>query len=461
MKIKELQTAAQVVEELDNHIVGQSDAKRAMAVALRNRERRMKLPDTLRAEVMPKNLLLVGSTGIGKSELGRRVARITGAPFIKVEATKFTEVGYVGRDVDSVVRQLADAALQLVRNTVRDELAELARKEADEEIIDALLPNTQAHRENHELERKDVQTKLDKGLLDKETVEIALRRGKPSSPVDIQVMTGGGGDHEPPEQIRDMLEDLQSLGAKLFDPGNKAGKKGKPQETQSMKVSEARTSLSQSILDSLIQDRDLDAAALDLAQQRGIVFIDEIDKICRGSGIADSGQVSREGVQRDLLPLLEGTTVRTRIGMLSTQHVLFIAAGAFHNAKPSDLLPELQGRLPVHVKLKSLSAKDLGKIMTDPEYSIIRQYTELLKVDKTELEFTKDGIEEIAQIAQLLNNQRENLGARRLHDLFERILAQPSYDADGTKAKVVVDSEFVKNALGQSAPTSNKSRYLL
>ena len=463
MHIQELQTATEVVSSLNNHIVGQDEAKHAMAVALRNRERRMKLPSSIRAEVMPKNLLLIGSTGIGKSELGRRVARITGAPFIKVEATKFTEVGYVGRDVDSVVRQLADASLQLVQKALRDELQEIADNEADQEIIDALLPNTKDHRTSHQLERDAVLEKMNKGQLDKETVQIAVNRAKsPSSPFDITVLSPNNDGNEPPEQLRDMLEGLQNLSEKMFSP-NPGGIQAPPgaQETESLKVREARTKLRQSILEAMMQDRDLNAAALDLAQQRGIVFIDEIDKICRGSGAHEAAQVSREGVQRDLLPLLEGTTVRTRIGMVSTQHVLFIAAGAFHNAKPSDLLPELQGRLPIHVKLKSLSASDLRKIMTEPEFSIIRQYSELLRVDNTELTFTDDGIDAIAETAQQLNNHRENLGARRLHDLFERVLAQPSFEADGQARTVNIDKDFVMKTLGNNTPQSSKSRYLL
>src|SRR5687768_686626 len=432
-------TPQQIVSELDKHIIGQSNAKRAVAIALRNRWRRMQIDDPLRQEITPKNILMIGPTGCGKTEIARRLAKLANAPFVKVEATKFTEVGYVGRDVESIVKDLAEVAVKMAREEETSKVRERAKDAAEERILDALLPapkrmgfSTDAVEENP----RDAETRqkfrkmLREGQLADREVEIDLR----AIPPGVQIMA--------PPGMEEMQEQLQSMFANL------GGSRTKPRK---MKVKEAQKLLVEEEAGKLVNEEELRARALANAEQNGIVFIDEIDKVARRQDTMGA-DVSREGVQRDLLPLVEGCTVSTKYGTLKTDHILFIASGAFHMSKPSDLIPELQGRLPIRVELEALTADDFVRILTEPDASLTAQYKALLGTESVQLEFTPDGVRRLGEVAWQVNERTENIGARRLHTVMERLLDTASYDAaDRAGTVVTVDAAYVDQHLTQLA----------
>jgi ATP-dependent HslUV protease ATP-binding subunit HslU len=441
-------TPREIVAELDKHIVGQQAAKRAVAIALRNRWRRMQVDDALRAEITPKNILMIGPTGVGKTEIARRLARLARAPFVKVEATKFTEVGYVGRDVDSIVKDLVEASMKLLREEQLAGVQDRAADAAEERLLDALLPKPRmmGFSTDEPAAPRDADTRqkfrkmLREGALDEREIELELQGAMPG--VDIMVPPGM---EEMQQQLRSMFKDLG------------AGR-SKPRK---LKVREARKVLLEEESGKLVNEEELRAAAVHNAEQNGIVFIDEIDKVCRRQE-SYGADVSREGVQRDLLPLVEGCTVNTKYGALKTDHVLFIASGAFHLAKPSDLIPELQGRFPIRVELDSLLVEDFVRILTEPDASLTRQYTALLATEGVGIEFTTEGIRRIAEIAAQVNSNTENIGARRLHTVMERLLEELSYDAvERRGSTVVIDAQRVDESLGALAQDEDVSRFIL
>jgi len=442
-------TPREIVHELNRHIVGQDDAKRAVAIALRNRWRRMQLPTDLRAEVTPKNILMIGPTGVGKTEIARRLARLANAPFIKVEATKFTEVGYVGRDVESIIRDLADAAVKMLREQEIQRVSFRAEDAAEERILDALLPparqgfDEEAPREDSNT-RQLFRKRLREGQLDDKEIDIELTE----SPAGVEIMA--------PPGMEEMTNQLQNL----FSSMGKGKKKARK-----LKVKEALKLVRDEEAARLVNEEELKARALEAVEQNGIVFIDEIDKIAKRGNVGGA-DVSREGVQRDLLPLIEGCTVNTKLGMVKTDHILFIASGAFHLSKPSDLVPELQGRLPIRVELKALSPQDFERILTEPHASLTEQYCALLKTEGLDIEFTADGIKRIAEIAWQVNEKTENIGARRLHTLLERLLEEASFSAgdlaaDHSGRPIVIDAAYVNQHLGELAQDEDLSRYIL
>ncbi|MAL11626.1 MAG: HslU--HslV peptidase ATPase subunit [Maricaulis sp.] len=427
----------EIVSELDLHIIGQKDAKRAVAIALRNRWRRRRLPEDLREEVTPKNILMIGPTGVGKTEISRRLAKLAGAPFIKVEATKFTEVGYVGRDVDQIARDLVEVAIGLVRDAKRDEVRAKAHSAAEERVLDALVgQNAQAGT------RESFRKKLRGNELDDKEIEIQLTdTASPMQSLDIPGMPGGAG-----------VLNLSDLLGKGF------GKKAKTVRTT---VKEAYEPLINEEADKLIDEAAITAEAIKLAENDGIVFLDEIDKITARSDVRGA-DVSREGVQRDLLPLIEGTTVATKHGPVKTDHILFIASGAFHVAKPSDLLPELQGRLPIRVELKALTRDDFRRILTEPQASLIRQYTGLMATEEVTLDFTEDAIDAIADAAAEVNASVENIGARRLQTVMEKLVEEISYSASDKSGETIrIDAEFVREQVGDLAKNADLSKFIL
>jgi len=439
-------TPREIVQELDKHIVGQQDAKRAVAIALRNRWRRQQLPEALRQEVTPKNILMIGPTGVGKTEIARRLARLANAPFIKVEATKFTEVGYVGREVDSIIRDLVDVAIKQMREQEAGRLRHRAEDAAEERILDALLPQprspgflSEPAPADDSGTRQKFRKKLREGELDDREIEIEVS----AAPAGVEIMT--------PPGMEEMASQLQGLFQNLG---------GARRQTRKMKIRDAMKVLTDEEAYKMINEEELKARALSTVEQNGIVFIDEIDKVAK-RGETGGADVSREGVQRDLLPLIEGCTINTKYGMVRTDHILFIASGAFHLSKPSDMIPELQGRLPIRVELDALSAEDFVRILTEPSASLTEQYRELLRTEGVEVGFTDDGVKRIAEVAFEVNARTENIGARRLHTVMERLLETVSFEAPDGATSVTVDAAYVDRYLGELVQDEDLSRYIL
>ena len=435
---------AQIVLELDKHIIGQDDAKRAVAIALRNRWRRMQLPDELRDEVTPKNILMIGPTGVGKTEIARRLARLANAPFIKVEATKFTEVGYVGRDVESIIRDLADVAVKMRREGQLERVQDRADDAAEDRVLDALLPQARGSADQGALSDSDTRQifrkRLREGALDDREVEIELD----ATPIGVEIMAPPGM-----EEMTNQLQDMFS---------NVAGGRKK---SMRLKVKDALRRLREEEGFKLINEEEIKTQAIEAVEQTGIVFIDELDKVARRSETVGV-DVSREGVQRDLLPLIEGSTVSTKYGMVRTDHILFIASGAFHHSKPSDLIPELQGRLPIRVELTALDPEDFRRILQEPYASLTEQYRALLATEGVSLHFTEDAVARIAEISWQINEHTENIGARRLHTVLERLLDEISFEAAGCgDRKVLIDAEYVDSRLADIAEDRDLSRYIL
>jgi ATP-dependent HslUV protease ATP-binding subunit HslU len=449
-------TPRQIVAELDRDIVGQAEAKRAVAIALRNRWRRKQLPDDLRAQVMPKNILLIGPTGVGKTEIARRLARLVGAPFVKVEATKYTEVGYYGRDVESLVRDLVDASISLVKAREKEKVASTARERAEGRLLDLLLPAAPAHSpgfradegtdeavERRARSREKMKARLEAGELEDREVEITLP-GRAGPPVSIL----GAANMEQMEM------DLQGMFEKILP---------KAPQARTMSVAEARPILLAQESEALLDPEKINATAVALAEESGIIFLDEIDKIAGGEEGGGRGpDVSRQGVQRDLLPIVEGTTVNTKYGPVKTDHVLFVAAGAFHRSKPSDLMPELQGRFPIRVELQDLTRDDFARILREPRASLIVQYQALLATEGLVVEFSPDAIDAMADLAHQVNRTTQNIGARRLHTILERVVEEISFEApDRVEKHVTIDASFVRARLDALAKDEDLSRFIL
>jgi ATP-dependent HslUV protease ATP-binding subunit HslU len=453
-------TPREIAHELDKHIVGQSSAKRAVAIALRNRWRRMQLDEDMRAEITPKNILMIGPTGVGKTEIARRLAKLANAPFIKVEATKFTEVGYVGRDVESIVRDLVDVSIKMLREHEIEKVKNRALDAAEERILDALLPparsfssqsaenktgnDAENKTEKESSTRQIFRKKLREGELDDKEIEIEIS----SSPIGVEIMA--------PPGMEDMTSQLQSMFSNLSSERKKSRK---------LTVKAAMKAIKDEEASKLINEDELKAKAVENAEQTGIVFIDEIDKVAKRAEGAGA-DVSREGVQRDLLPLIEGCTVSTKHGMIRTDHILFIASGAFHLSKPSDLIPELQGRLPIRVELDALSPEDFQRILTEPDCSLTEQYTALMATEGLSLSITEDGIRRIAEIAWEVNESTENIGARRLHTVMERLLDEASFSAsdmgsDDNSKSLQIDANYVDQQLADLARDEDLSRFIL
>ena len=434
-------TPAQIVQQLDKHIVGQAQAKRAVAIALRNRWRRMQLPQDMAHEITPKNILLIGPTGVGKTEIARRLAKLARAPFIKVEATKFTEVGYVGREVDSIIKDLVEASLKETKQHAMSEVGDAAKDAAEERVLDALLPPARGEQNDESNQTRQLfRKKLREGDLDDKEITLAL--AQPQASVDIMTPPGM-------EEMADQLSGMfKNLG-------------GGAKKERRIRVAEAMRLLEQEEAARLVNDDNVRQSAIERVEQSGIVFIDEIDKVVRG-GNSGGADVSREGVQRDLLPLIEGSTVNTKYGPIKTDHILFIASGAFHLSKPSDLIPELQGRLPIRVELDALGPAEFKRILTEPDFSLVDQYIALMGVEKLDLSFAEDGIDRLAQLAFEVNERVENIGARRLHTLLERLLEDVSFAADERAGQTVsVDAAMVNEALGELAQDQDLSQYIL
>ncbi|WP_085318078.1 ATP-dependent protease ATPase subunit HslU [Derxia lacustris] len=439
-------TPAEIVAELDKHIVGQGNAKKAVAVALRNRWRRQQVAEPLRHEITPKNILMIGPTGVGKTEIARRLARLADAPFVKVEATKFTEVGYVGRDVETIIRDLVEVAIKQVRELETRRVRSQAEERAEDRILDVLVPPTRdigfaaSHSEDNAT-RQTFRKRLREGQLDEKEIEIEIREAAP----ELQVMA--------PPGMEDAMNQIQSM----FSGLNQGKKK-----QRKLKVREAFRLIADEEAGKLVNEEELKLRALQSVEQNGIVFLDEIDKIASRSE-GHGADVSRQGVQRDLLPLVEGTTVQTKHGMVKTDHILFVASGAFHLSRPSDLIPELQGRFPIRVELDSLSVADFEAILTQTDASLVKQYQALLATEGVTLDFQPDGVRRLAEIAHSVNEKTENIGARRLHTVLERLLEQVSFEAGnpGQPRAVVVDAGLVNERLGALARDEDLSRYVL
>ena len=448
-------TPREIVHELDRHIVGQDAAKRAVALSLRSRWRRMQLPEAQRHEISPKNILMIGPTGVGKTEIARRLAKLANAPFLKVEATKFTEVGYVGRDVETIIRDLMEVAIKNERQQAMEKTDYRAEEAAEERILDTLLrpartsewenDKSSSNEKTDNATRQMFRRKLQSGELDDREIEIELS----NSPVGVDIMA--------PPGMEDMANQLQSMFSNL----NKDRKSSKR-----IPIKEARQRLKEEEASKMVNEDDLKARALESVEQNGIVFLDEIDKVCRRGESHSGGDVSREGVQRDLLPLIEGCAVNTKYGMVKTDHILFIASGAFHLAKPSDLIPELQGRLPIRVELNALSASDFERILTEPHFSLTEQYKALLNTEGLRIEFSPDCIQRLAEVAFEVNERTENIGARRLHTVLERLLEEISYNAGDLGSErqgdvLILTSEDVNKQLGTLVKDEDLSRFIL
>ena len=442
-------TPRQVVEELDKHIIGQSDAKRAVSIALRNRWRRLQLPDNISNEITPKNILMIGPTGVGKTEIARRLAHLAGAPFIKVKATKFTEVGYVGKEVDSIIRDLTEIAINQAKSKAMSRVYRRSEELAEEIILDHLLPQRNSDTgnnmdindsSNNKESRQTLRKELREGKLDDKEIEISIQANNPS----FEVMA--------PPGMEEMTDQLQGMFKNLSNNKTKS---------QKMKIKDAMLVVAEQEAKKLVNDNDIKQDAIKQVEQNGIVFIDEIDKVSSRSN-ANGADVSREGVQRDLLPLVEGSTVNTKHGPIKTDHILFIASGAFHLSKPSDLIPELQGRLPIRVELNALSVEDFEKILEEPNYSLTEQYIALMKTEGVDIKFAKSAIRRLSKIAWAVNEKTENIGARRLHTIMERLLEKLSFEAsDRKETKVTIDADYVDKYLIEFAENEDLSRYIL
>ena len=442
-------TPREIVQELEKHIIGQDEAKRAVAIALRNRWRRVQVDEPLRSEITPKNILMIGPTGVGKTEISRRLAKLANAPFIKVEATKFTEVGYVGREVDSIIRDLMDIAVKMTREKEMAKVSHRAEDAAEERILDALLPpppRSVGFTTESEPASKDSDTRqkfrkmLREGKLDDKEIEVEVQ----SIPMGVEIMA--------PPGMEEMTSQLQGMFQNMS---------GNRQKTKKLKVKDAFRLLTDEEAAKMLDEEEMKSRALDAVEQHGIVFLDELDKVARQSG-ATGADVSREGVQRDLLPLVEGSTINTKYGMVKTDHILFIASGAFHVCKPSDLIPELQGRFPIRVELKSLTTEDFVRILTEPDASLTSQYTALIGTEEVKLTFTESGVRRLAEVAFQVNENTENIGARRLHTVMERLLETVSFDAsDKSGSSLQVDAEYVDEHLAELARDEDLSRYIL
>ncbi|MEC6797680.1 HslU--HslV peptidase ATPase subunit [Photobacterium sp. NCIMB 13483] len=439
-------TPREIVHELDRHIIGQDKAKRAVAIALRNRWRRMQLPEELRVEVTPKNILMIGPTGVGKTEIARRLAKLANAPFIKVEATKFTEVGYVGKEVETIIRDLTDVAVKMVHQQATEKVRVHAEELAEERILDVLLPPARdAWGQNEEVAtesttRQSFRKKLREGKLDDKEIEIDI--AAPQMGVEIMAPPG----------MEEMTNQLQGMFQNLA---------GNTSKKRKMKIKDALKAATEEEAAKLVNQEELKEQAIFAVENNGIVFIDEIDKICK-RGESSGPDVSREGVQRDLLPLVEGSTVSTKHGMVKTDHILFVASGAFQVAKPSDLIPELQGRLPIRVELDALSSHDFKRILTEPKASLTQQYVALMATESVDIEFTAEGIESLAEAAWQVNERTENIGARRLHTVMERLMEEISYDAsEKSGEKFLIDDAYVQARLGEFVADEDLSRFIL